>query len=85
MVERAVAGSFGCRIRLVGRVFEEENHAVNRLEGEKLRWVEGEEFFELDVLDAEILDEGGKDTLIDTLARWLILKCGFYSYRIGFN
>jgi hypothetical protein len=77
MVERAVTGSFRCRIRLIGRVFEEENHAVNRLEGEKLRWVEGKEFFELDVFDAEILDEGGKDTLVAMLALWLILRCNF--------
>jgi hypothetical protein len=41
MVERAVAGSFGCRIWLIGRVFEKEDHAINRLEGEKFRWVEG--------------------------------------------
>jgi hypothetical protein len=64
VVEGTVAGSLGCRIWLIGRVFEEEDHTVNGLQGEKLGWVEGKEFFELDVLDAEVLDEGGKNTLL---------------------
>ncbi|KAI6770788.1 hypothetical protein HG531_009643 [Fusarium graminearum] len=63
VVEGAVAGSLGCRIGLIGRVLEEEDHAVDRMQGEKLGWVEGEEFFELNVFDAEVLDEGGKNTL----------------------
>ena len=64
MVEGAVAGTFWCRIWLVGRVLEEEDHAVDRLEGEELRGIECKKFFELNVFDAEVFDEGGKDTLL---------------------
>ena len=63
MGEWAVAGSLGCRIRLIRWVLEQEAYAIDGLEGKKLRWVESEKFFELDVLDAEVFDEGGKDAL----------------------
>lgn len=62
MVEGAVLRRGRC-VRRVGRVFEEEDETVEGLEGGELGGVEGEEFFELDVFDAEVLDEGGEDAL----------------------
>ena len=41
IVEGAVARTFGGRVRLVGRVLEEEDDAVEGLEGEELRGLEG--------------------------------------------
>lgn len=64
VVEAAVEGSVGRGVGPVGRVFEEEDYAVEGLEGEELRGVEGEEFFELDVFDAEVFDEGCEDALM---------------------
>lgn len=52
MVKGAVAGALGGRIRLVGWIFEEEDDAVEGLEGAKVRGVESQELFELNVLDA---------------------------------
>lgn len=63
VVEDAVEGSVGRGVGLVGRVFEEEDDAVEGLEEEELRGLEGEEFFELDVFDAEVFDEGCEDAL----------------------
>lgn len=63
VVEGAVAGAiWGC-VGLIRWVFEEEYDSIYGLECEKFRGVESEEFFELDVFDAEVLDEGCEDTL----------------------
>jgi hypothetical protein len=49
---------------LVGREAEEEDDAVDGVElGERVG-VEAEEFLELDVLDAEGLEEVGEDALV---------------------
>lgn len=64
VVEAAVEGPVRRGIGPVGRVFEEEDYAVEGLEGEELRGVEGEELFELDVFDAEVFDEGCEDACI---------------------
>lgn len=63
MVESAVEGAIGCRIGPVCRVLEEEDDAVEGLQGEEFRWFEGEELFKLNVLDAKVLDKRGKDAL----------------------
>lgn len=63
VVEGAVARAVGRCVGLVGRVLEEEDDAIDGLEGEELRGVEGQELFELDVFDAEVFDERGEDTL----------------------
>lgn len=64
VVEAAIEGPVGCGVRSVGRVFEEKDYAVEGLEGEELRGVEGEEFFELNIFDAEVFDEGCEDALV---------------------
>lgn len=63
VVEGPVERPVGRRIRAVGRVFEEEYDAVERLQGHQLGRVEREELFELDMLDAEVLDEGCENAL----------------------
>lgn len=64
VIEAAVEGPVGGGVRSIGRVFEEEDYTVEGLEGEELRGVEGEEFFELDIFDAEVFDEGCEDALM---------------------
>ncbi|KAF7554478.1 hypothetical protein G7046_g6804 [Stylonectria norvegica] len=94
LVEGAVEGAAGRGVRLVGWVFEEEDDAVEGLEGVELRGVEGQELFKLHILDAEVLDEGGEDALFSEQggrsagnasveAESMLGDIG--SYRIGFN
>lgn len=63
MVEGAVERAIGRGVGSVGWELEEEDDAVEGLEGQQLRRVEGEELFELDVFDAEVFDEGSEDAL----------------------
>lgn len=64
VVKGPVLRALDAGVGLVGRVLEEEDYAVEGLEGEQLRGVEGEEFFELDVFDAEVFDERCEDALL---------------------
>lgn len=57
VVEGAVEGAVDGGVGAVGWVLEEEDDAVEGLERCELRGVEGEEFFELDVFDAEVFNE----------------------------
>lgn len=61
-VEGPVEGGFR-GVGGVGGEFEEEDDAVDGVEGRKGRGVEGEQFFELDVLYAEVVEEVGEDAL----------------------
>lgn len=63
VVEGAVERAIGRGVGSVGWELEEEDDAVEGLEGQQLRRVEGEELFELDVFDAEVFDEGSEDAL----------------------
>jgi hypothetical protein len=65
IVVAAVLGPGGRSVGCVGRVFEEEDDTVEGLEGEELGRVEGQEFFELDIFDAEVLNQRGEDALTD--------------------
>lgn len=58
-VQRAISRGVGS----VSWEFEEEDDAVEGLEGQQLGRVEGEELFELDGFDAEVFDEGCEDAL----------------------
>lgn len=63
MVVAAVLRARGRGIGCVRGVFEEEDDAVEGLEGEELRGVEGQKLFELYIFDAEVLDQRGEDAL----------------------
>lgn len=63
VVERPVERSVWRSIRPVGRVLEEENHPVQRLQSHQFGGVESEQLFELDIFDAEVLDERREDAL----------------------
>lgn len=47
----------------VGRVLEEKDYSVERLESDKFGWIESEKLFELDILDSEVLDERRENAL----------------------
>lgn len=63
VVEVAVQRLLCCRVWSVGRVFEEENDTVDGVEGGKRIRLKGQELFELYILDAEIIEQVGEDTL----------------------
>lgn len=63
MIEGAIERSVGCGIRAVGRIFEEEDDAVEGLKGEEVGGVEGDELFELNVLDAKVFYKRREDAL----------------------
>ena len=63
MVKGPVEWAVGRRIRAIRRVFEEKYDAVEGLQGYQLGGIEREELFELDIFDAEVLDEGCEDAL----------------------
>lgn len=67
VVKRAVKRSIWCRVRSVGRVFEEENDSIQRLKGYKLGRIKSEELLELNIFDTEILDERCEDALSASL------------------
>jgi 3-methyladenine DNA glycosylase/8-oxoguanine DNA glycosylase len=78
VVEGAVERLVGRRVGLVRRVLEEEDDAVNRVEGGEAFRLECQELFELDIFDTEIVKQIGEDTLNDQvrfaqtwLATWL--------------
>lgn len=64
MVEGAVERAVGRGVGPVGWEFEEEDDAVEGLEGQQLGRVEREEFFELDLFDAKIFYKRGEDALV---------------------
>lgn len=57
---------------LAGRVFEEENYSVDGGELVEEGGLEGYQFFELDVFDAEIIQQEGEDTLLDVSGDWKV-------------
>jgi hypothetical protein len=62
VVESAVVGrAISFERRRADGVFEEEDDAVEGLEGLQGGGVQGEELFELDALDAEVVEEEGED------------------------
>lgn len=64
--ERFRCGGERCARRLRrergGGVFEEEDDAVDGGQGEERGGVEGDELFELDAGDAEVVEEEGEDS-----------------------
>lgn len=89
MVEGPVERPVGAGVGSVGRVLEEEDDAVEGLEGCQLGGVEGQELLELDVLDAEVLDEGGEDALGEEYQYrgrgGEVARGGWEAYCIGFD
>lgn len=99
VVKGAVEWAVSRGVGPVGWELEEEDDAVEGLEGEELGRVEGEELFELDVLDSEIFDKGSEDaldvgmTLADAfLLSFVVLfflleigKDGFATYCVRLN
>jgi hypothetical protein len=81
-VERLVAGVVG----RVGGEFEEEDYAVDGVQLGEGVGVEGEKFFELDILDAEVVKEVGEYTLEARLVDLVLVKdarsCCVVTYRI---
>jgi hypothetical protein len=81
-VERLVAGVVG----RVGGEFEEEDYAVDGVQLGEGVGVEGEEFFKLDVFDAEVVEEVGEYALEARLVGLVPVKdvrsCCVVTYRI---
>jgi len=78
MVIGPVVRGRGPRVRAVGGEFEEEDYAVDRVEGGEVGGVEGEEFFELDVFYAEVFEE----VCEDALERRALLAVGFFFFLL---
>ena len=63
MVELAVQRLVGRRVGPVGRVLEQEDDAVNRLQRRQRLGLHRQELLELDILDAEVVEQVGEDAL----------------------
>ena len=70
---------------LAGRVFEEEDDAVDGGELVEEGGVEGDQFFELDVFDAQVVEQEGEDSLLRMSAGRLSARSLYCTDRIGFD